>query len=1068
MELSFGNRDPTDVIIQSLKFESLSSNPSQAGFSKLWSFLGTPGRILLRKIQPRYLNCDRNSEAEFVCVTDKKTNRKEIVGVETTQASLSPLDPPRTMKIFRVFNQLFVLDTESDQWKFVNQPMLTRLIEHPEYLPRLINERPKEDPSYPLYGPNEITITVESVSSLLLAELLSLETCYQIFAILIWYIDDYAEYAFLINVLLVLNISTSIYRQRRNALKLREFAQYTIDVNLRYPGGIATITSSELKIGDIIQIKPGWRLPCDLLLLEDRVIVDESLLTGESVAVLKSKYDPSLEPSLSNICFAGTFCIQAESKTETFPYGMVIATGFRTGKGELVRALLNQKDEKNEINKDYASFIFFTFIFAIISSSLYIWLEVKKEQITGIQIILRGLELIFSVMPISIPFFLAGLREHTIRTLKKKQIMSFSNKLMEVSRTKIICFDKTGTLTENKIKLTGYLDIAKGENGPKFGDLHADFKFGKVENSKQENFQKVRQIMSTCHSLFYSGDEIKGDPMDVEMFSHSEAQLCKEDNDLVMLEGERIRVLRRIEFTAFRKRFGIVVQNENDDSIDINLKGSCGVVAELCRPESLPLDFEEVIENLSNEGIRLIAIASRKGKLSELHSEAAALESNLEFQGLLIFENEIKEETRPVLNQLRVQGVESRMISGDHTLTSVSISRKCELIDPSSSVWLADFRNKLTWEFLQPNKPIQKFEDTPVLRKRVKFETEEKRASIAMTGQAFEILSVESVWAIRSCRVFGRANPDQKARIIKAIKSAVENFESNGYYIGFVGDGANDCAALREADFGLSLGQYEASMAAPFNTPTDNISAVLPLIRVGKGYVSSVLQAFISNVYFGYFLFFVIFSVFYLGLDLPTFINLYLDFLYSLPFFTMLSNLPIARIDTPALPPSKILSVEILTCFITNILVGILSMVVTIFSITARQNFLPRSMIWGKARHFKGDHHYTHEAYLIMIVAIVNMTVTSLCIFKGHPFKKEWYRSKRVVAFLLASLFAIFYVIFNLPGTFFLRKYSRVPYWNFEELSGFLSIAVFVGLFTVFANKVVCPKIVWLVKKVLL
>lgn len=49
-----------------------------------------------------------------------------------------------------------------------------------------------------------------------------------------------------------------------------------------------------------------------------------------------------------------------------------------------------------------------------------------------------------------------------------------------------------------------------------------------------------------------------------------------------------------------------------------------------------------------------------------------------------------------------------------------------------------------------------------------------------------------------------------------------------------VGDGANDCGALKEANIGLSLSQTEASIAAPFTAKDLNVSAIISLIRESR------------------------------------------------------------------------------------------------------------------------------------------------------------------------------------------------------------------------------------------
>ena len=73
-------------------------------------------------------------------------------------------------------------------------------------------------------------------------------------------------------------------------------------------------------------------------------------------------------------------------------------------------------------------------------------------------------------------------------------------------------------------------------------------------------------------------------------------------------------------------------------------------------------------------------------------------------------------------------------------------------------------------------------------------------------------------------QVFARMSPDEKHEL-------VEKLQSMGYCVGFCGDGANDCGALKAADVGLSLSEAEASVAAPFTSRTMDIGCIIEVIK---------------------------------------------------------------------------------------------------------------------------------------------------------------------------------------------------------------------------------------------
>jgi len=76
-------------------------------------------------------------------------------------------------------------------------------------------------------------------------------------------------------------------------------------------------------------------------------------------------------------------------------------------------------------------------------------------------------------------------------------------------------------------------------------------------------------------------------------------------------------------------------------------------------------------------------------------------------------------------------------------------------------------------------------------------------------------------------QVFARMSPDEKNEV-------VERLQSLGYTVLMCGDGANDCAALKAADVGISLSEAEASVAAPFTSATRDIGCVIDVIKEGR------------------------------------------------------------------------------------------------------------------------------------------------------------------------------------------------------------------------------------------
>lgn len=94
-------------------------------------------------------------------------------------------------------------------------------------------------------------------------------------------------------------------------------------------------------------------------------------------------------------------------------------------------------------------------------------------------------------------------------------------------------------------------------------------------------------------------------------------------------------------------------------------------------------------------------------------------------------------------------------------------------------------------------------------------------------------------YVLRFCRIFARMTPDDKAVLISSLQSLPLK-----PLIGMCGDGANDCAALKAADVGLSLSEKETSIAAPFTSTDKSVHSVIDVLREGRGALTNSFQSF--------------------------------------------------------------------------------------------------------------------------------------------------------------------------------------------------------------------------------
>lgn len=141
------------------------------------------------------------------------------------------------------------------------------------------------------YGKCNIEVPVKSIPRLLVEEVLNPFYLFQVFSMCLWYWDGYASYATCILVISVISAVTSLVETLTNLKNVRTMAYYSCPVNVMRGGdenNLVLKESVELVPGDVIEIPENCAMPCDLVLLTGSAIVNESMLTGESIPVIKN------------------------------------------------------------------------------------------------------------------------------------------------------------------------------------------------------------------------------------------------------------------------------------------------------------------------------------------------------------------------------------------------------------------------------------------------------------------------------------------------------------------------------------------------------------------------------------------------------------------------------------------------------------------------------------------------------------------------------------------------------------------------------------------------------------
>ncbi|XP_013781751.2 probable cation-transporting ATPase 13A3 isoform X3 [Limulus polyphemus] len=284
----------------------------------------------------------------------------------------------------------------------------------------------------------------------------------------------------------------------------------------RQNGSLEDIPASQLVPGDLIVIPPnGCLMACDAVLVAGNCIVNESMLTGESVPETKTPvsrqednevYSP--QNHKRHTLFCGTHVIQSRYYGHDQVLGVVIRTGFLTAKGELVRSILFPKPLGFKFYQDSMKFILVLFCISAIGMAYSLYLYIHRHASVS-KAILRVLDIVTIVVPPALPAAMTVGTVYAQNRLKKSGIFCISPPRINIGgKLKLICFDKTGTLTEEGLDLWGVIEAKSG----RFQNLIHDPTHLSVEN-------KLLATMATCHSLTMIEGELTGDPLDLKMFA---------------------------------------------------------------------------------------------------------------------------------------------------------------------------------------------------------------------------------------------------------------------------------------------------------------------------------------------------------------------------------------------------------------------------------------------------------------------------------------------------------------------------------------------------------------------
>ena len=563
------------------------------------------------------------------------------------------------------------------------------------------------------------------------------------------------------------------------------------------------IPAKEIVPGDILVLESGDRITADARVLEAiELKTSEAVLTGESTPVNKNISSVAEETPISerrNTVFTATHVVYGRGKA------IVTATGMNTEFGKIAEMVQSSEEKETPLQKKLDKFASKIAKVVIAVVVVIFALEAFEAATQGflvssfIEAFLSAISLAISAVPEGLPAIVTvalalGAREFARRNAIVRRLSSAES----LGAVTVICSDKTGTITKGEmtvrqIYVAGNIVEATGVGYEPKGEF--------MLNDNQVQFGEEEKLLLKIGALCNNaqlrkkesgeGWEIFGDPTEGALIVVAEkAGLSREQLSQI---NPRVR---EIPFTSERKLMTTVHKTDKGEFVAY-LKGApetvldkCTSIAERGKEKKITLaDKERILavnNHLAGNALRVLAMAYKNLREYAEDLEDTELEKGLVFVGLEGMIDPPRQEAIEANKTCQKAGIKTVMITGDHKMTAVAISKEVGIF---------------------------------------------KEGDLVLTGIELDKLSDEEFGKeVEKVSVYARVSPEHKLRI-------VNGWKKKGHIVAMTGDGVNDAPAVKAADVGVSMGITGTDVtkeASDLVLTDDNFATIVRAVEEGR------------------------------------------------------------------------------------------------------------------------------------------------------------------------------------------------------------------------------------------
>ncbi len=575
-------------------------------------------------------------------------------------------------------------------------------------------------------------------------------------------VGDVQEALMLLGFVFVI-MGITIYQDRKTERALEALRDLTSPRALVIRDGLQKrIPGREVARGDIVVLAQGDRVPADAATLwEENLLVDESLLTGESLPVRKVSWNGVAKMTRAGgenqpFVFSGTLVIQGQGIAQ------VMATGLSTEIGKVGKSLHTVELEETPLQRETRGLVRTV---AFLGSSLCVLVMVVYGVNMGdwLHGLLAGLTLAMAMLPEEFPVVLTIFLALGAWRISKNRVLTRRVPAVEtLGSATVLCVDKTGTLTQNRMSVSKI--FARGE----FCDIC---------------YPSAKPLPESCHEVvefsILASERDPFDPME---------KALRQLGDHTLVHPEHLHddwtVIHEYPLSKNLLALSHVHRVPQGERYVIAAKGAPEAIADLCHlGEAEMEDLSKAVHSMADAGLRVLGIAKSYFKKAPLPGEQH--DFKFEFLGLMGLTDPIRPAVPQALQHCYAAGIRVMMITGDYPGTAQNVARQIGL------------------------KPVDS----------------------VITGSELEQMDdAELQQRIRSVNIFARVMPEQKLRIVNALKA-------NGEIVAMTGDGVNDAPALKSAHIGIAMGERGTDVAreaAALVLLDDDFSSIVQAVKLGR------------------------------------------------------------------------------------------------------------------------------------------------------------------------------------------------------------------------------------------